>query len=184
MKNLLFVCFLILGSIHLSAQDFGFGVKAGVNISNLGGDYYVGLGSLGSRVAFHLGGVAEVPITDKISVQPELLYSSQGSNWDYGSNGENLKLDYVNLPILGKYHILQGLSAEAGPVVGFLVSTNADDDQFKSLDIGFGIGASYQLANNIFFSLRYNKGIANINGEDFSGSSNNNVVQISAGYSF
>ncbi|AYN66206.1 PorT family protein [Euzebyella marina] len=184
MKNLLFVFFLTIGSFCSSAQDFGFGVKAGVNISNLGGDYYVGVGNLGSRVAFHLGGVVEVPITDKISVQPELLYSSQGSNWDYGSNGDNLKLDYVNLPILGKYHILQGLSAEAGPVVGFLVSSNADDDQFKNLDIGFGIGASYKLANNIFFSLRYNKGIANVKGENYSGSSQNNIIQISAGYAF
>lgn len=175
----------MISGLSVTAQDFGFGVKGGVNISNIGGYNYGGLGTLGSRVAFHIGGVAEVPITDKISVQPELLYSSQGSDWSYGSNGDNLKLDYVNLPILGKYHILEGLSGEAGPVIGFLISDNAvDEDQFKSFDVGFAIGASYKLKNNVFFSLRYNKGIANINGEDYSGSSQNNVVQISAGYAF
>lgn len=114
-----------------------------------------------------------------------MLYSSQGTKWNFGSNGNSLKLDYINLPILGKYYIIEGLSAEAGPLVGFLISTNEeDDDRFKKLDVGFAIGASYKLNENIFFSLRYNKGIANINGENFDGKSQNNVLQISVGYAF
>lgn len=190
MKKLVCIFTLILTAAQVNAQEFSFGAKAGLNIANIGGSTYYGygygsLGSFGSKVGFHLGGVAEVPITDKIAVQPELLYSSQGSKWSYGSNGEDLKLDYVNLPILGKYYIIEGLSAEAGPLVGFLISDNVDDDdRFNKLDFAFAIGASYKLNENIFFSLRYNKGIANINGSDYSGSSQNNVVQISAGYSF
>lgn len=71
-------------------------------------------------------------------------------------------------------------------MVGFLISTNEDnDDRFKTLDVAIALGASYRLNDNIFFSLRYNKGITNINGDDFDGaSSQNNVFQISAGYFF
>ena len=184
MKKLVCIFTLVLTVYQMNAQDFSFGAKAGINIANVGGYNYGGLGSLGSKVSFHLGGVAEVPISDKMAVQPELLYSSQGSNWSFGTNGDKLKLDYVNLPVLAKYYFIEGLSAEAGPLVGFLVSTNADDDLFKSLDIAFAIGASYKMNENIFFSLRYNKGISNINADDVGGSSQNNVVQISAGYAF
>jgi len=88
--------------------------------------------------------------------------------------------------VMGKYYIIKGLSAEAGPLVGFLIASNEDDDdRFKKLDVGIAIGASYRLNENIFFGLRYNKGIANINGKDFDDlKSQNNVFQIFAGYSF
>lgn len=186
MKKLVFFLTTLLSITAIQAQDFGFGVKGGINIASIGGSAYSGLGSLGTKVGFHLGGVAEFSISDKIAVQPELLYSSQGTNWDYGTNDNNLKLDYVNLPLLGKYYFLEGLSAEAGPLVGFLIATNEDDDdRFKKLDVAFAIGASYKLNDNIFFSLRYNKGIANINGDSYSGgNSQNNVFQLSAGYAF
>lgn len=176
---LLFVCTLV------GAQDFGFGVKGGVNIASIGGNSYAGLGGLGSRVSFHIGGVAQIPISEKLSVQPELLYSSQGSNWSSGTL-DNIKLDYVNLPLLGKYTVLKGLSAEAGPLVGYLISSNtANDDDFKNLDVAIALGASYKLGDNLFFSLRYNKGIVNINGDSESNIRNvNNVFQLSAGYSF
>jgi len=153
---------------------------------------------LDSRTSFHIGVLVEVPITDKLSVQPEVLYSSQGSKFSgvFTSGGDNLKLDYVNVPILGKYHIIAGLSAELGPVIGILV--NADDgladvveedkERFKSVDIGVGVGASYRLPMGLFGSLRYQKGVSNIN-EDILNSSvqyknQNNIFQVSAGYTF
>tara|TARA_R110002167_G_scaffold108803_1_gene277698 strand:- start:4590 stop:5147 length:558 start_codon:yes stop_codon:yes gene_type:complete len=176
---MLFVCTLV------GAQDFGFGVKGGVNIASIGGNTYAGLGSLGSRVSFHIGGLVQIPLTDKLSVQPELLYSSQGSNWSYSDVG-NIKLDYVNIPVMGKYAIIKGLSAEAGPLVGYLISTNSENkEDFKNLDVAIAIGASYKMGNNLFFSLRYNKGIMNVNGvSDLNVKNVNNVFQLTAGYMF
>ena len=168
-----------------SAQDFSVGIKGGINVASVGGGTYTGLSGLGSKFSFHLGGVAEVPISEKFAIQPELLYSSQGTKWSFVGAGTSLKLDYINLPVLGKYYIIEGLSAELGPVVGFLLSTNANKEDYNSLDIGIGIGASYKLNENIFFSLRYNKGLTDINKNDAITISNqNNVFQISAGYLF
>lgn len=178
--------------------EFRMGAKAGLNLASIGGDYD-GLGGLDSRVSFHIGGLIEVPITDKISVQPEILYSSQGSKGSYGFlfdevNDFKIKLDYLNIPILGKYHIIEGLSGELGPVIGILVKAESDNgdgdsvdvkDFYKSVDIGVGIGATYRLPMGFFGSLRYNKGVTDINDDpDFNYNNQNNVFQVSAGYTF
>lgn len=184
-KLSIFLAAVFLTLFSANGQDFAFGVKGGVNVSSIGGNRYAGLGGLGSKVSFHLGAVVEIPISGKLAVQPELLFSSQGSNWTLNSSAEKLKLDYVNLPVLVKYYVIEGLSAEAGPLAGFLLSTNADKDDYKSLDIAIAIGASYKISDAIFVGLRYNKGIMNINNDpEFNGSNRNNVFQISVGYAF
>jgi len=174
--------------LSANAQDFTFGVKGGVNMASVGGNAYAGfgaLGSVGSKVSFHVGALVEIPISEKMAVQPELLYSSQGSKWGFNTVGNNLKLDYVNLPVMVKYYVIEGLSAEAGPLAGFLLSTNANKEDFKSLDIAIGIGASYKIMGNLLVGLRYNKGIMNINNDpDLNGSNQNNVFQVSVGYAF
>ncbi len=183
-KQSVFTFLLCLLFVSVSAQDFSFGVKGGINITSVGGGTYTGFGGLGSKISFHLGGVAEVPISEKLAVQPELLYSSQGTKWNF-VGGSNLKLDYVNLPILAKYYIIEGLSAEAGPLVGFLLSTNAEKEDYNNLDVAFAIGASYKLNDNIFFGIRYNKGLTDINKNDeITVSNQNNVFQLFAGYAF
>lgn len=125
-------------------------------------------------------------------------------------------LNYINIPIMAKYYIIDGLSIEAGPQLGILVSANSEGnvielgtgaaesfdgdvkDYYKSIDFVVGIGASYRLNNGVFFSLRFNKGISKINedidfylhdgdpidGIDYNYKQQNNVFQISAGYSF
>ena len=191
-KFLLFTAMAIFAFVNANAQgEFRIGFKAGVNIASIGGDYTYGVGSFGSRTGFHLGALVEVPINDKFSVQPEILYSAKGSNFDLSSGDTDFKLDYIDLPILGKYHIIQGLSAELGPVIGVLVKADYDDedvkDEFKSVDVGIGIGASYRLPMGVFFSLRYNKGVIDVNDSDdpfLDYKKQNNVFQASAGYSF
>ena len=204
-KLLLFTAVALFALTSVQSQEFRLGAKAGLNVATLGGDsYYGGLGSLGSRTSFHIGGLVEIPLMGKFSLQPELLYSSEGSDWSFGTLGEDTKLDFLRVPVLVKFYIIEGLSAEAGPVFGVLVNaegTYYDDDgdlvsgdakdYYRSFDAQFGIGASYRLNMGVFFSLRYNKGLLNVN-EEYrvlgttynSGKNQSNVFQVSAGYSF
>lgn len=190
-KLLLITAVVILSFTTAQSQELRLGAKLGLNVASLGGDSY-GVGSLGSRTSFHIGGLAEIPLMGKFSLQPEILYSSEGSNWAFMSSDSDIKLDYIRVPVLAKFHIIEGLSAEAGPVFGVLVkaeeSESGDDikDNFKSFDAQFGIGASYRLNMGVFFSIRYNKGLLNVNEEDEINSYKNqsNVFQVSAGYSF
>ncbi|HNP67660.1 MAG TPA: porin family protein [Aequorivita sp.] len=204
-KLLLFTAVALFALTSVQSQEFRLGAKAGLNVATLGGDsYYGGLGSLGSRTSFHIGGLVEIPLMGKFSLQPELLYSSEGSDWSFGTLGEDTKLDFVRVPVLVKFYVIEGLSAEAGPVFGVLVNaegTYYDDDgdlvsgdakdYYRSFDAQFGIGASYRLNMGVFFSLRYNKGLLNVN-EEYrvlgttynTGNNQSNVFQVSAGYSF
>ncbi|WP_339611222.1 porin family protein, partial [uncultured Planktosalinus sp.] len=122
-----------------------------------------------------------------ISLQPELLYSMKGTNWN------DTNLDYIDLPIMGKYNLpwVNGLSGEFGPVIGILMGAeqNGNDvkDFYKTIDAAIAIGATYKLNMGVFFSLRYNNGLIDV--DDFDDNYNswrgkNNVFQVSAGYAF
>lgn len=195
----------LFGFLSANAQEVKFGVKAGVNLATIGGD----VEDADGRTSFHVGGVAEIMISDKFSVQPELLYSAQGLQSEYSETimgselkfEEKLKLDYINLPIMAKFYVAEGLSIEAGPQVGFLISAESeveasyqgesenetDDvkDAFKSIDFAAGIGLGYKLDSGLNFSARYTLGLANI-AEDAGDDSSiqNNVLQVSLGYMF
>jgi outer membrane protein with beta-barrel domain len=213
-KLLLFSAIAILTCSVAKSQELRIGAKAGVNFASVGGDF---TDDYDGRTSFHIGGLVEIPISEKFAVQPELLYSSQGFKVEDSDNfagttityKDVIKLDYINIPIMAKYYIIDGLSAEAGPQFGILVSAKDDyevsgggedesgDDDIKdfynTLDIGFGFGASYRLNNGVFFSARYVIGLTDITDDDdvdfgpfdIDGyKQRNSVIQLSAGYSF
>lgn len=194
----------------VNAQEVTFGAKAGLNLASLGGD----VEDVDGLTSFHFGAVAEISISEKFSVQPELLYSAQGAKIEesysevgYTISGESkLKLNYLNIPIIAKYYVAEGFSVEAGPQLGLLLSAEEDweysetfegettsesgendvKDEYKGIDFGFNIGVGYKLNSGLNFAARYNLGLANIN--DGEGSDdfkiNNNVLQVSVGYFF
>ncbi|WP_299336186.1 porin family protein [uncultured Psychroserpens sp.] len=188
-KLMLLAAVAVFGFTTMNAQEVKFGAKAGLNLASIGGD---DVSDLKSRTAFHIGAVAEIGISDKFAVQPELLYSAQGAKADQG-DGE-IKLDYISIPVMAKYMVADGFAIEAGPQVGILASAKLDDgtdevdvkDEVSGIDFGVGLGASYRLESGLNFAARYNLGLSNIN--DFEGSDNfknqNNVFQISVGYFF
>ena len=181
----LFLCaaLAVFAFTSVNAQEVTFGVKAGVNLASIAGDDTDGVSSLTS---FHIGGVAEISFSDKFSFQPELLYSAQGYSYD----SFDVKLDYINIPLLAKYYVAEGFSIEAGPQVGFLMSAKAEDEDVKDfvsgIDFGLGIGVGYKMDSGLNFAARYNLGLSNINdgegSDDFK--NQNNVIQLSVGYMF
>lgn len=185
MKKLLLVAAVaVLGFSNVTAQNIKFGVKGGLNFAHISGD---NTGEFGTVSAFNLGVMSEIPITEKFSFQPELMYSGQG----YGINDTNdfVSLSYINMPLMGKYYVTKGLSLEVGPQIGYLIGADfeGDDikDNFKKLDFGANVGLGYKLENGLNFGVRYNLGLSNINNTD--GSSNkykNGVLQASVGYFF
>lgn len=192
MKKLIIVLVIaILGFTPGNAQDIKIGAKAGFNLATLTGD----INDAKSRTSFHLGGVVELPVSDTFSVQPELLYSAQGRKSKTDDN-EKEKLDYVLVPVMAKFYPienLKGLSIEAGPQLGFLLSAEGEDnggtfdlkDETKSIDVGVNFGLGYKMENGVNFSARFNLGISDINDfPDDPDKFKNSVIQISVGYFF
>ncbi|MBQ0148007.1 MAG: PorT family protein [Flavobacteriaceae bacterium] len=188
MRKLYTFIILMIGilSTSIQAQTLHYGIKAGYNAANIGGD----VDNSKTLSAFHVGLLVEVALSDQFSLQPEVLYSAQGAK--FNSNRES-NIDYVNVPILVKYYFIDGFSVEAGPQIGFL--TKSEDklngqtidykDETKGVDFSIPVGLSYRFPINIFASLRYAFGLSNFNDLESSNyKMNHQVFQASVGYRF
>ena len=193
-KSILFMAAFVLSTTFAAAQEYVyFGIKGGVNFSTFSGDGFSDFNDESARTAYHLGLLAEVPVSDRFSVQPEVLYSAQGFDIIRREDNADIKhqLDYVNIPVLAKFYLTDGFSLEAGPQLGFIVNdqigdgdndVNFYDDGRNDLDVSLGLGASYKF-NNFFLYGRYNAGLTDIydrQGAD----AKNSVVQAGVGLLF
>ena len=140
-----------------NAQKVNFGIKGGLNISSLKGnktgDFFDPTQQItsnpDSRIGFHIGAVAEIKFNNKLSVQPEVLYTTNGAEvQDYSV----IKLDYLSLPIMAKYYLVEGFSIEAGPQFSFLVNDVYDyenkadlDTNAENFDLGMRSGISIKI---------------------------------------
>lgn len=183
-KTVLVMAISFLGFAEVNAQDISFGVKGGLNFASITGDNT----SLKDDpvTAFNLGVMAEIPVSEKFSFQPEILYSGQG----YGTNSGNddvVALNYLDLPLMAKYYISKRFSVEAGPQIGFLLSAKEDDndykDLFKTTNLAANMGIGYKLDSGLNFGARYSLGLSNIN--DIGNLKNRTgVLQLTLGYFF
>ncbi len=215
MKKVLLTAAAIFAFGFANAQEVKFGAKAGLNMANVNTS---GDGSEGddykSIIGFHVGGFAEIKISDKFAFQPELLFSTQGAKSEYSesaggytSSGETkTKLSYLNIPLMAKYFVAEKFSLELGPQIGFLMSADQDSDStvtgpgindseststdikddMKSIDFGLNFGAGYDFTENLSAGLRYNLGLSNTADYENMGSykAKNSVLSLSVGYKF
>ena len=169
----------------VNAKEVKIGVKLGVNIASVNGS---NANNLDSRAGFVFGVTAEIPFTEKFSIQPELLYSAQGAQQ---GNDYRYDLNYVSLPIMAKYYIAKGFTAEAGPQFSFLVKDelvpistyngNRENTNAENFDLAANFGLGYQFKSGIFFQTRYNLGlIAVTENPDIK----NGVFQMTLGFQF
>ena len=188
MKKVLLVTLLsVFGLTNVNAQGIQFGLKAGLNFATINGN---NIGNSDGVTSFNFGAMVEIPISEKFSFQPELLFSGQGYSTGSGSD-DLVALNYLNIPLMGKYYLTKRFSVEAGPQIGFLLSANEQSldinvkDSFKTIDFGVNLGLGYKLDNGINFGARYNLGISDINNVDNATNKiKNGVFQVSVGYFF
>ena len=161
-----------------------FGPKAGLNIASLTED------NTKSLTGFHVGGFAEIMISDKFAVQPEVLYSMQGAKADEGDG--KINLDYIAIPVMAKYFVAEGFSIEAGPQISFVTRAEMSGggetvdvkDFTNSTDFGLNFGLGYSLPMGVMFSGRYNLGLSDTAKDNEGDAVKNGVFQLSVGYKF
>lgn len=172
---LLTVFFAGIGCLHAQGIDFGF--KAGANFAGING-----ADNTDNITSWHAGAALELNFVPSFSVQVEGLYSSQGAKVE----DEDLKLDYVSVPVMAKFYILEDrLSLMAGPQFSFLVN---DDNPFasagdaydnNSFDIAAAGGLELKIIKGLFAQARYTIGLNDVN-DAVDGK--NAVFQVSLGY--
>ena len=157
-----------------------YGIKAGGNIATL-----AGAEGVSSKFGFHVGGIIEFKFSDKFSLQPELLYSTQGASSSADSSYK-INFNYLNVPVMFKYFVAEGISLEAGPQAGVAVTLEDSEGTdleltHETVDYGLNFGGGYELPSGLFAQVRYYFGLMNISiNDDYK----NSVIQFSLGYKF
>ena len=187
----LFVFSALIHQAHAQAQ-FALGIKGGPNFANLDVNSSVG-DNYKNRTGFHAGAFALIKLT-KIGIQPELLFSRQGSNFQFNSGSGEANFDYINIPIILKLYTVAGINLQAGPQFGFLsggevkktiqgiTSTQSAKDAYKGSDFGLALGVGWDLPFGLTLDARYNLGLSKINNGTNAPESKNQVFQVSAGF--
>lgn len=182
---------------HGAALAIKYGVKAGVNLSNMSNDmtfdpaFSMGTGfQIGALVNFHWGQrtASSLPGTGLWGLQPELLFSNQVVK----SDGGDVKLNYIKVPVMLKVYPLARLSVEVGPEFSYLISSSPESltvdeatikiGDCKGFNFGAGVGASYEFNFGLMVGARYSMGFTDL-GKNLKWKNNSNI-QITAGWLF
>jgi hypothetical protein len=138
-------------------SNLSLGVKGGISIPNLkGSDNNPVSKGWSTRLGPYAGIVAELPLSDKLSLQGQLNYSSQGgkkngtlaiptSQFDttvaisyiYTKGKSEVKLNYLELPVLLKINFplneILTFFISAGPYVGYLINAKNVTEGFSNI---------------------------------------------------
>ncbi|MFA6270564.1 MAG: porin family protein [Candidatus Paceibacterota bacterium] len=200
-KLIIFIAVAVLFTYSADSFAQTFGVRGGLNMTNLLSKSDAHTADLKAIVGFHIGGTAEFEITDMFSFETGLFLmtmgcKNEGELVDYKTN-----LLYLNIPITAKarYELdnfsLYGLF---GPYIGLGLSGkykaddnsedikwgSGDSDDMKRLDYGLTIGAGIEY-KAFMAGLSYNLGLANIAAQTEGGyMAKNRAFLISVGYRF
>lgn len=209
MKSI-YVMLLLLTTGIVTAQDGSggkIGIKAGVNFSN----YYVhDVSDQDLKTAYHVGLFFKAPINDRVSIQPEVLFSQKGSTLYYdnafASGTVDLTVNYIDVPILFRVDLVPGFYISAGPYVSFMVNATVEDvdsdgstnfeeeldkSDFNEFDWGVAGGFGFEIGSfNI--GARYNYGLVTVGKEQTNllgqtsryPDGKNSVTQIFIGFAF
>ena len=168
-----------------------FGARVGFNLTNLyQKDEQGDMKGLDWKPGFQIGAVVDYPLLNDLSIQPGILFATQGAKTETKVSGHKAKatinLHYIQVPINLQYKYDLNyikLFAQAGPYIGYgiggklkteisegktSVSNSSkikfgrgDDADFNAFDFGFGLGAGLQFGN-IQAVFGYNQGLVNL----------------------
>ena len=112
------------------SQSFHLGLQGGTTIGKISGQSF----SEKFNYGYHIGGAAEIGLSKKWSIQPEVLFNQINTDTSSEfrkiytslstSNLSQIKLSYLSIPIVLNYKLTNFLSLQAGPQFGILMDQN------------------------------------------------------------
>jgi hypothetical protein len=185
MKKTVLMVLLSVFALQMNAQinepgRFYITPKVGYNMANITlFDKY----GADPRHGINAGISGEYAVNERISIEPGVFYSMQGSTFKLGSVKLGLHTDYVTVPVLFKAYVAEGFNVFAGPQAGFLINSRLKlnsgigilDDIVNTLsnrldlakyenkfDFAIVAGLGYQLPMGLSISANYNFGLTNV----------------------
>jgi|GEM_PF-1144614 len=201
---------LVTITSHAQQEYFEYGFKGGLNLSNVTGDGEE-VSGYDTRTSMNIGGYGLYKILPKLGLQAELLYSEQGFSERFDSEIINIdeiksltRMQYINVPVIVSYNLIEQLWIEGGVQVGYLVNAEEEREErfindsnqlisetetidqtstYESLELGLLGGLRYKLSQNFMIQARYQKSINDID-KDLVGDQFNEVWSFSVGFVF
>lgn len=177
---LFIILFLNIFFSNLKAQVIKGALIAGFNMTQVDGDEVYGFKKFG----FNVGAAAIIPVKKKWSVSLETIFSQKGAYqrpqyFDSLYTGEyNLKLNYVEVPVLMHFTEKNLFSFGAGFSWGRLVSSKeiehggiqppySDSVYFNKNDYNLLVDFRFRIWKRLKFNIRYAYSLAKIRTREF-----------------
>ncbi|MFD2785713.1 porin family protein [Hymenobacter rubripertinctus] len=198
-----------------------FGVRAGLNVADISGDavntftdltdYTNGAITKSAKPGFYAGLYATLPLGPRFAFEPGIGYSEKGTeltgriplqqfdflNAKVTATG---RLAYLDIPLLAKAYLTDGLYVYAGPQASVLLSGKARvqasalgfsafkhnfdvKDQFRAVDFAVVGGLGYQFQSGFGLSAGYDYGLSSLD-KNNRFDAQNRVIKASLNYSF
>ena len=81
----------------------------------------------------------------------------------------DFNLNYIDVPLIFKYYLTNGIAIEAGPQAGFLTNSgmkfsdlNPESPKFNDFDFSVNVGISINLPLHLMLSARYNASLTEV----------------------
>lgn len=195
MKKLILFAVLTAGLIFSGkAQENGFGVRAGLNLSTLRGDFKDALDAdTKMKAGFNIGIIYDYGFSESFYIQPGLYYSMKGVKAEDKEESDakiTYNLSYLELPILASYRIALSDNTKwhinAGPYFAMGIGGKtkyeyegesekvdafgeSDDDSdkgdLKRFDFGLSFGTGVSFSK-FYVGVKYDLGLSNIGQKD------------------
>jgi len=179
MKKILFiVAVMALFAFESSAQNVtrddvaaGLGVRGGANFYNFGGAD-AGGNDFTNRIGYHVGLFTNLFLGERIAIEPGAYYSVKGTqNQDIANT--RAVLNYIDVPLLFRFYLLDGLNVFAGPQASFLINSRFEGDilggtvginseAVAATDLGIVAGVGYNLVRGINLQASYEHGTSRV----------------------
>ena len=155
MKKLSLLIAALFFFTFAQAQLLNIGLKAGPGLASVR-DHRLS-DNFTYKLKLHGGLMLNLPFSELVHLQPEVLYAQKGFEYKTGSSTSVFKSSYIDVPVLVRINI-DALFLEAGPQVAFLLASKVNEADFKkatkSTVFGYTAGLGYR-ASNFQYGLRY-----------------------------
>ncbi|MDD2632634.1 MAG: porin family protein [Bacteroidales bacterium] len=180
-KKLSMLCLLFI-AINIQAQEFNFGLSAGVDVTNVrlsnSCTYYSV--QYDPMIAFNLNAFAAYRSAGFWGITAEPGFIRKGAVMSVAYNLEkhetHLRLNYIQLPVLADFYITKKLSLSVGPEFAYLLSakvhydgnnTDISDGYDPKFEVSGMAAINYTILPRIDIALRYSHGFTTISEMEF-----------------
>ncbi|MDD3525498.1 MAG: porin family protein [Bacteroidales bacterium] len=180
-KKLSMLCLLFI-AINIQAQEFNFGLSAGVDAANIriSNSTQLDLTKADPMIAFNLNAFAAYRSAGFWGITAEPGFIQKGANITISSYPKDfesrMQLNYIQLPLLADFHLTDKLFLSVGPEFAYLVSAKArnDDEKVdfydyydKKFEVSSMAAINYTVLPRIDIALRYSHGFTTISEMEF-----------------